>query len=300
MICPRCQYQRKATDNAPDWQCPACGIAYAKAALAKQAVRAADERISIENRYGKRSKREVVLSVLILLSMLFFVGTWYLKDRLPPRSELRRQLYQEPIQSATRSKPFDFAYRDETYRVNPVADYEIWGLVVTHNDITGFLDITHDKDSVDIKDLCVIWGENITNEDYRDVKYSSGDFTCYWSYNRPMNFLKNKIANNHLLSNDETIRKKIRETRIGDQVHMKGMLVSYSPASNPHWVRNTSLTREDTGNHACEVVFVEEFEVLHSSNAMVNFLFSASKWLMLLLVVLKIAQMAGVRFLSGR
>jgi hypothetical protein len=28
--CPKCGYVRKSTDIAPDWQCPSCGIAYAK------------------------------------------------------------------------------------------------------------------------------------------------------------------------------------------------------------------------------------------------------------------------------
>ena len=28
--CPKCRYVRKPTDTAPDWQCPSCGIAYAK------------------------------------------------------------------------------------------------------------------------------------------------------------------------------------------------------------------------------------------------------------------------------
>ena len=30
-ICPHCNYARKADDNAPDWQCPSCERAYAKA-----------------------------------------------------------------------------------------------------------------------------------------------------------------------------------------------------------------------------------------------------------------------------
>lgn len=29
-ICPKCSYARQATEDAPDWQCPSCGIAYAK------------------------------------------------------------------------------------------------------------------------------------------------------------------------------------------------------------------------------------------------------------------------------
>lgn len=31
VICPRCQQPRAENTPAPDWQCPACGVAYAKA-----------------------------------------------------------------------------------------------------------------------------------------------------------------------------------------------------------------------------------------------------------------------------
>jgi glutaredoxin len=31
IICPKCNYIRKSTDQAPDWQCPACQVVYAKA-----------------------------------------------------------------------------------------------------------------------------------------------------------------------------------------------------------------------------------------------------------------------------
>ena len=29
-ICPKCNYQRQSTDTAPDYECPKCGIVYAK------------------------------------------------------------------------------------------------------------------------------------------------------------------------------------------------------------------------------------------------------------------------------
>ncbi len=32
MKCPRCGYERKASDEAPAWQCPSCKVAYVKAA----------------------------------------------------------------------------------------------------------------------------------------------------------------------------------------------------------------------------------------------------------------------------
>jgi hypothetical protein len=39
MECPKCSYTRKPTDTAPDWECPQCGIVYAKyeAKLASEA-----------------------------------------------------------------------------------------------------------------------------------------------------------------------------------------------------------------------------------------------------------------------
>ena len=38
-ICPKCHYARKPTDDAPDWQCPSCQVAYVKAAGASEAAR---------------------------------------------------------------------------------------------------------------------------------------------------------------------------------------------------------------------------------------------------------------------
>lgn len=32
IICPKCKHARPSDTTAPDWQCPACGVAYAKAA----------------------------------------------------------------------------------------------------------------------------------------------------------------------------------------------------------------------------------------------------------------------------
>ena len=39
VVCPKCAYVRRASDSAPAWQCPSCGIAYAKFAAAKAATR---------------------------------------------------------------------------------------------------------------------------------------------------------------------------------------------------------------------------------------------------------------------
>jgi hypothetical protein len=94
------------------------------------------------------------------------------------------------------------------------------------------------------------------------------------------------------LSDNEQVREIIRGVKIGDQVHLKGMLVNYAWASRPNWSRNSSTTREDSGRRACEVVFVDEFEVLKSTNASAHMILSLSVWLLVLSIVLKIATIA--------
>lgn len=38
--CPKCGYVRQSKEDAPDWQCPSCGVAYVKAAQAAHRERA--------------------------------------------------------------------------------------------------------------------------------------------------------------------------------------------------------------------------------------------------------------------
>jgi hypothetical protein len=57
----------------------------------------------------------------------------------------------------------------------------------------------------------------------------------------------------------------IMRARKGDQVHLKGWLVSYGQKGTPYR-RMTSTTRNDRGNGACETIFINEFEILREAN----------------------------------
>jgi len=289
MICPKCKYKRKSVESVPDWQCPSCGIAYSKAAntsYSKPSTRKAS--VTDNNLYGKVSLAQKILSIAILLCILFYVVSIWQKDSLPETSAIIKSSFRDPIQFKTTKRPFSFFYRGETYDIEPVANYELWGLVVTKNNINSWADIMHTDASVDIKDICVIWGENVAGSDYQKVNFSSGDFTCYFQYPYMTVFDHNKISNNHLLSDNLNVREKIRNAKIGDQIHVKGMLVNYSPRSNPKWRRVSSTIRTDTGNGACEVLFVNEFDILASNNGGWYLLATISKWLFFILLLIKI------------
>jgi hypothetical protein len=69
------------------------------------------------------------------------------------------------------------------------------------------------------------------------------------------------LSNNHILCADEDLSRLILKVRPGDQVHFKGYLVNYSQPAN-QFSRGTSTVRDDTGNGACETVFVTDFSIL--------------------------------------
>jgi len=143
--------------------------------------------------------------------------------------------------------------------VRPVASYELWGLVVSHNDIKSVADIYHDRSSVDTKDLCVVWGDNLRRDDYRRVKFWSGPFTCYFRIPDGTAFALDGAGNNHLITDRPEVRRAIAGVHIGDQVHLRGLLVDYQMDDWEDFWRRTSTVRNDSD---CEVVFVQSLEVL--------------------------------------
>lgn len=171
------------------------------------------------------------------------------------------ELLQSPKQGTTSRDEFDFEYKGKACRVRPVATYDLHGLVVSHNNIDSFADIYHDSTSVDTKDLCVIWGTTLESTDFHQVKFKSGPWTCYFSYPPGTKFAHDKLGNNHLITDDAAIRDTIDQVRIGDQIHMKGLLVDYQMSDWQAFWRRSSTTRKDND---CEVVFVEDLEILQA------------------------------------
>lgn len=59
---------------------------------------------------------------------------------------------------------------------------------------------------------------------------------------------------------NESVRKTIAEANIGDQIVLRGYLADYT---NPKgYLRKTSITRTDTGNGACETIWVEQASII--------------------------------------
>lgn len=211
---------------------------------------------------GSLEGRRRILGFVALALFVLLVLAWRNRGGLPAPSEIDPALLNPPLQEATEREPFEFAYKGHTVRVRPVADYELWGLVVSHNNIRSIADIYHDSSSVDTKDLCVVWGSNLQSGELARVEFESGPWTCYYRYPEGVRFVGSEMSNNHLVTDDEALRSALAGIRIGDQIHVKGALVDYQVDDWRDFWRRSSRVRTDGGNGACEVLFFDEIEVL--------------------------------------
>ncbi len=121
------------------------------------------------------------------------------------------------------------------------------------------------NDHLNMADLCVVWGSNARSEYLNKLDFWNGVFTCNvktsdsaaWA-----SFDMTKLSNNHLISNDAAIRDRVLDVKIGDQVRVRGVLASYGSGDAR---RGTSTTRRDTGDGACETIFVDQFEIVETA-----------------------------------
>ncbi|CAK0771647.1 hypothetical protein CCP4SC76_5470009 [Gammaproteobacteria bacterium] len=67
-----------------------------------------------------------------------------------------------------------------------------------------------------------------------------------------------------MLTHKPVLQKAIKSAEIGDHIHLSGQLARYAHAGG--FQRGTSITRTDTGNGACETIYVEDFQIIRKAN----------------------------------
>ncbi len=146
--------------------------------------------------------------------------------------------------------------------------YDIKALVVSTHNYYG-LGL---GDKLAPKDLALAWGPVAEYNDRIDFHWAQSGRWYRWhtsSYEEILPVggeagVSLHSANNHLIPADNTIRRKIKKVRKGDYIRIKGHLAnvygSNSKGDSFQW--NSSTTREDTGDGACELIYVTDIEWL--------------------------------------
>ena len=206
-------------------------------------------------------------------SLLLAAAAWWFKDSLPPPNTLQEELFDEPKQIPVRKPAIDASVSGVDYRIQPRYSYDLRALVVSLHHSDTWWDYAHREwnDHINLMDLCVVWGESARTGAYRRISFSNNQWQCHWSTSSQEDwdaFRENEVANNHMVTIDPRVAKALKNIRIGDQIRVKGYLVNYTTFRNgaPAGTRVSSELRTDSGDGACEVLYVESLDVIGTAN----------------------------------
>jgi hypothetical protein len=203
---------------------------------------------------------KLLFNILPLALILTSLYSCRRKNELPIHEHFVPTARQDPVQTPAEQSPFTVQINEEIHTVTPLFDYAIAGMVVS----SGFSKTLaeHRKDSLNILDVGLIWGDNLDTDLYRKLEFYNDGVWLHartedgaaWERLNPL-----QLSNNHLLSNDPDRIRLIRTVKRGDVIQIKGWLVNYSG-------RGSSVNRTDTGDGACETIWVEDFTILQEAN----------------------------------
>lgn len=207
-------------------------------------------------------------NILIVASAIVLVLSFWNRNDIPGTINYVEAINTEPSQTKTSERPFSATVNNVEYLIEPEYAYELTGMIVSYRHHEGNSRMhLQANDHINMLDVCVIWGDN-TSSQLQEIDFWNGIFTCN-IFTRDQqawdSFDMNQLSNNHLISDDETIRDRVKDIHIGDQIQIRGLLASYS---NPDGgKRGTSTTRTDTGDGACETIFVEDFRIVQAATS---------------------------------
>ena len=190
--------------------------------------------------------------------LLLATPVWLFMSGRPIRHAPGVLVSEVPLQTNIAAKPLG---QIGEWRVTAVAKYHLRGRVLGtkryYNDPQA--------DLVPV-DVAIGW-KKMSDQSVLDpltISMSNRFYFYEWASEPPIpqDEIKMSSANNHVIAANEQVRKIIRSLRDGQILTMDGYLVNASGPEGRTW--NSSLTREDTGNGACELFYVEGAQVVDS------------------------------------
>jgi hypothetical protein len=231
--------------------------------------------------------------VHLFITLLVIYGiTFFTRNDYRGITEIVPETLKDPVQKiVSDQKPVTFTKDGYGYELTPLFNYTISALLVHKLNYKRFS--IYKYASVFPMDLSLVWGSNLATRVYQSKKlwfWQDGRFT-YWQYEAGVAVNPSEIANEHLIINNETIERKMNSLNVGDQVKITGKLVDVVARNTgqtnidrpPSYEWKTSTIRTDTGAGACEIIYVEDIEILKKGNPWSGNLFNLSFYGLVLL-----------------
>lgn len=140
------------------------------------------------------------------------------------------------------------------FTLDPRANFDITARVLSREDYQ-----MDDLAPISPTDLTLGWGRMSDTAVLDRIRISQSNRFYFWytdDFPIPRREIEESSANMHMIPASNAVARALRAVRQGEIVHLRGFLVNVHRDDGRAW--NTSLTRDDTGAGACEVVLVED------------------------------------------
>jgi hypothetical protein len=188
----------------------------------------------------------------ILLGSLVAFGAWSWWDSLPVRRAPGVLAPDDPAQRELDREDRPFQVKD--YRIVPLARYAVKARVLSRERYR--FDAGAELSPVD---LVLGWGPMSDSAVLKAFDIDQSNRWYHWRAGTlPISeaAVITHSANTHLIPADALVRRAILGVKTGDLVDLEGYLVRVEGPHGFTWV--SSLTRADTGDGSCELMFVKE------------------------------------------
>lgn len=193
--------------------------------------------------------RSLVVAAVVLLALSAAGWWWYQANygfRHPPGMMAPEQPTQRPVTGKKKWKKGD-------YLITPLAEFEMTGRVlIAERYWTG-----RESDLSPV-DLTLAWGPASDTDFLKFLDIYKLERYYRYEWDEPGfdgEAMKKNSANMHMIPANSVADGMLKTVKREDIVHLKGYLVQADATDGWSWVSST--TRDDSGNGACEIVWVE-------------------------------------------
>jgi len=197
-----------------------------------------------------RSLKPWLVALMMVACVAYFIQDRAGKRRLASAGPVP----EAPRQSDTRASVLQRA----GYAIEPLADYTVRARVLSVERYR----LGREADLSPV-DFALGWGPMSDDAVLDKLTISQGNRWYYyrWSNDPPIDpsIIGKTSANTHLVPATDEMKNRLLEVRPGATVTLTGQLISVKHTDGWSW--RSSLSREDTGANACELMWVTELRV---------------------------------------
>jgi hypothetical protein len=169
---------------------------------------------------------------------------------------------QDPVQTpCTLEEPILRNVKDGPFTLIRAAQYKINGCAISKEYYSEGWDSI-----ISPVDLLIVWGKLADPEYHKYITFAHGNrwYHYKWKGETPGDpaYIITHSSNNHILPANGNIYRAIKQIKKRDQIVLEGFLVNVKGTFKGRPVSwNTSLTRTDTGNGSCELLYVSKVRI---------------------------------------